>query len=131
MTFLLDTHVWLWMLREPEKLSEVALGLIDDSRNQLLLSAASTWEIAIKYSLNRLPLSEPPEVSVPGWMRESGVQGLGITHAHAMRVGAMQFHHRDPFDRLLVAQAQIEAIPILTADPVFHRYDVEVVSAAG
>ena len=130
MTLLLDTHVWLWMLTAPHRLSGAARQLVEDESTNLLLSAASSWEIAIKYALGRLPLPEPPELYVPERMHTTGVDALPVMHAHALRVSVLEPYHRDPFDRLLVAQSQVEGIPLLTADPVFGRYGIEVVPAA-
>jgi len=127
--YLVDTHIWLWMLTEPDRLNPGAREVIDDSDAELLLSAASSWEIAIKYAIGRLPLPEPPETYVPARLRSSGVEGLAVTHSHALRVAALEPHHRDPFDRLLVAQAQLERLTILTGDPVFGRYEVAVLPA--
>ncbi len=129
MTYLLDTHVWLWMLAAPERLGGAALAIVESIANRLLLSAASSWEIAVKHSIGRLDLPEAPEVYVPERMRLSGVEALAVGHAHALRVASLHLHHRDPFDRLLVAQAQLEGVAIVTADAVFERYDVEVVPA--
>ena len=130
MTVLLDTHVWLWMLTAPDRLSSAARALVEDASTTLLLSAASSWEIAIKYALGRLPLPEPPERYVPERMHTSGVSALPVEHSHALRVSALEHHHRDPFDRLLIAQSQVERVPLLTADAVFGRYDVEIIPAA-
>ncbi|MFI5044402.1 MAG: type II toxin-antitoxin system VapC family toxin [Acidimicrobiales bacterium] len=129
MKLLLDTHVWLWMLAEPDRLSDSTRQLIQDRRTALYLSAVSSGEIAIKHALGRLPRPEPPEHSVPARMRTTGVRGLPIEHAHALHVDTLEMHHRDPFDRLLVAQSQVEGLPLLTADRVFERYDIEVMSA--
>jgi PIN domain nuclease of toxin-antitoxin system len=122
---LLDTQVWLWLQASPTKLNADALGLVQDSRNSLLLSAASSWEIAIKYALGKLALPEVPGTYVPERMRRSGVDGLAVDHAHALHVASLPPHHRDPFDRLLIAQALLDGLVILTADPSFGRYDVE------
>lgn len=129
MRWLLDTHVWLWMLTAPERIHRAAADVIEDTGNQLLLSAASSWEIAIKYSIDRLPLPEAPETYVPARIRASGVDSLPITHTHALRVAALPRHHDDPFDRLLVAQAQVESLTVITADPAVGRYDIRVLSA--
>jgi PIN domain nuclease of toxin-antitoxin system len=126
---LLDTHVWLWLLTAPGQLSPSARALVEDRRTTLWLSAASSWEIAIKYELGRLPLPEPPERFVPERMRATDVDPLPIEHSHALRVSALEPHHRDPFDRLLVAQSQLERVPLLTADPAFDAYDVETIAA--
>jgi PIN domain nuclease of toxin-antitoxin system len=122
---LLDTHVWLWMLTAPERL-DAHRSLLEDPSSTLLLSAASSWEIALKYASGRLPLPEPPERYVPARMRTTQTEPLPITHAHTLAVGALPLHHRDPFDRLLVAQAQLLGIPLLTADAALQDYDVEV-----
>jgi len=129
-TVLLDTHVWLWMLAAPDRLSAAARELVENVDTRLLLSAASSWEIAIKYSLGRLAIPEPPPRYVPERMRATGVDALAIEHTHALRVSELEPHHRDPFDRLLVAQSQVEGAPLLTADPIFGRYDVETIPAA-
>jgi PIN domain nuclease of toxin-antitoxin system len=126
---LLDTQVWLWLLTAPGRLSPSARALVEDRRTTLWLSAASSWEIAIKYALGRLPLPEPPERYVPERMRVTDVDPLPIEHSHALRVSALEVDHRDPFDRLLAAQSQIERVPLLTADPAFDAYDVETIAA--
>ena len=121
MKALLDTHVWLWMLTAPERLGPQR-PVVEDAGNRLLLSAASTWEIAWKYATGRLELPEPPGSYVPARMRSTGVEPLPISSAHTLAAGALPLLHRDPFDRLLVAQAQQLRIPLLTADPVTsHR----------
>ena len=129
MRALLDTHVWLWMLAAPERLSPKARRLISAAETELFLSAASAWEIAIKHGLKKVVLPGSPEELVPEWMERTAVTPLPVLHRHALRVASLPRHHRDPFDRLLVAQAQIEELPLLTADRVFARYEVEVVRA--
>lgn len=100
-----------------------------DGANQLYFSAASAWEIAIKHALGKLPLPEPPETFVPARLQRDSITPLRVEVAHALRVAALPPVHRDPFDRLLVAQCVLERLPILTADPVFALYGIEVVSA--
>lgn len=129
MRVLLDTQVWLWMLAAPERLGSGARTFVEDANNALLLSAASSWEISIKHALGKLRLPEPPERFVPDRIRRTGVVPIVVEHAHALRVSALPGHHRDPFDRLLVAQAQLEDVPVLTADAAFFPYDVEVIAA--
>src|SRR3954471_11605866 len=99
MRLLLDTQCWLWMQAAPERFGSETTKLLLDRRTELFLSAASSWEIAIKYALGKLPLPEPPATYVPSRMRSSGVQGLSIEHAHALHVERLPAHHRDPFDR--------------------------------
>ncbi len=126
---LLDTQAWLWMLAAPDRLAAPARALVEDTRTTLVLSAASSWEIAIKHGLGKLDLPEPPASYVPSRIRSSGVTPLAVEHAHALAVADLPPHHRDPFDRLLVAQAQMESLPLLSADPAFDPYDIEVIAA--
>lgn len=125
--YLLDTHVWLWLQTTPERLRPEVGELLADRTNTLLLSAASSWEIAIKHRLGKLSLPEPPAEYVPNRMRLSGVTPLPVEHEHALRVAELPDHHNDPFDRLLVAQAQELAIPIVTADKQLSAYSVNLV----
>ena len=129
MKVLLDTQVWLWMLAAPERLSKRSRALVISAENELVLSAASAWEIAIKYGLGKLQLPEPPSEYIPRLMARTGITPLPVHHRHALYVASLPRHHRDPFDRLLIAQAQLEELPILTADRTFRRYDVEVLLA--
>ena len=129
MRVLLDTQAWIWMLMAPERFSLESLRIVEDSKNELVLSAASAWEIGIKHGLGRLELPGAPESVIPDLMLRSGVEPLTISHAHALRAGALPPHHRDPFDRILVAQAQLESLPILTSDPLLSQYDVTVIEA--
>lgn len=129
MRILLDTQVWLWMLAAPERLSKRSRALIIESSNELVLSAASAWEIAIKHSIGKLPLPEPPIEYVTRLMASTAVSPLPVYHRHALHVSTLPLHHADPFDRLLIAQAQLEALPVLTADSVFRRYDIETLPA--
>ena len=131
MRILLDTQAWLWMLMGPERFSLYALGIVEDASNELVLSAASAWEIGIKHELGRLELPGAPESVIPDLMLRSGVEALPISHAHTLRASTLPPYHRDPFDRLLVAQAQMEGVPILTADSQIPLYDVDVIPAEG
>ena len=126
MRILLDTQCWLWIQVSPDRFSAEALRIVQDPGNDLLLSAASSWEIAIKYALGKLPLPEPPGTYVPGRMRTSGTTSLPVEHSHALHVAELPGHHRDPFDRLLISQAHLERLVVLTADPQFDAYDVEL-----
>jgi len=128
MKALLDTHVWLWLQTTPERLSGEALALVEDTSNDLFLSAASAWEIAIKYALGKLPLPEPPDRYVASRLELSGTAALPVEIRHAVHVAALPPHHRDPFDRLLVAQAQLENLVLVTADGQLAPYGVEMVT---
>ena len=127
---LLDTHVWLWWFLEPKRLSSQAVRLMEDTDTTLFLSAASSWEIAIKYALKKLRLPESPGRYIPTRLERGAVTALPIEHAHALRVAELPHHHRDPFDRLLIAQAQLEGATVATADPRFLLYEVDVLWAA-
>jgi PIN domain nuclease of toxin-antitoxin system len=129
MRILLDTQCWLWMAFAPERFTTAARRLVEARDNVLYLSAASAWEIAIKHALGKLRLPEPPGIYVPARIAALGVESLAIDHHHALRVATLPPHHRDPFDRLLVAQAQIEDVAILTADALLRAYDVETIAA--
>lgn len=129
MRFLLDTHVWLWLQARPDRVADDVRAQLADGSTVLFLSAASSWEIAIKNALGRLPLPEPPRTYVPSRMRHDGVDGLPVTHAHALHVASLPPHHGDPFDRLLVAQAQLEGLTVVTADRQLERYDVPLLRA--
>ena len=126
MTILLDTHTFLWWITDDRQLSASARDFIRDKKNDLLLSSASAWEIAIKTSLGKLPLPESPEVFIPRHMRINQFRPLPISVDHALAVSALPHHHRDPFDRLLVAQAQMENIPLRSADPILRSYAVQI-----
>lgn len=129
MRLLLDTQSWLWLQVSPDRLNQQAIAVASNPAVDLLLSAASSWEIAIKYALGKLPLPSAPAEYVPDRMRISGVAALPVTHSHALHVGQLPHHHRDPFDRLLIAQAQLDGLTVLTSDKVFEKYDVPVLWA--
>lgn len=126
MRYLLDTQSWLWIQVAPERLNHDTIVLLEDPSAEFLLSAASSWEISIKYALGKLPLPAAPKDYVPDRMRSSGVIGLPVTHTHALHVASLPDHHRDPFDRILVSQAQLDVLTVVTADRAFERYDVPV-----
>jgi PIN domain nuclease of toxin-antitoxin system len=129
MRLLLDTSCWLWMTAAPDRLSDATRNLLIDERTELYLSAASAWEMAIKHGLGKLQLPVPLEHYLPSRLAAFRTNPLPVEHAHAIRVSMLPTHHRDPFDRLLIAQAQIENLAILTSDRLFDRYEVEVVRA--
>jgi PIN domain nuclease of toxin-antitoxin system len=124
---IIDTECWLWWHLSPERLGSRALALFEERRVPLLLSAASSWEIAIKVGLGKLTLPAPPDRFVPQQLAEDDIDALPITHAHALRLASLPAYHSDPFDRLLVAQAAVERCSLLTADPQLTAYDVEII----
>lgn len=127
MRVLADTHVMLWWLRDDRRLSERAVAILENGSNDVLWSIASSWEIAVKLAIGKLELDKPPERLFAELVGEQGVALLPIGHDHCVRLAALPLHHRDPFDRMLVAQAQQERVPILTADTKLTAYDVQVV----
>lgn len=127
MRILLDTSAFLWSNIEPARLSSRAASLIQDGANDLVLSAVSAWEVAIKHRLGQLELPQEPGPYVSSRIVLDRLSALPIEISHALQVSALPLLHRDPFDRLLIAQAQLERLPILTSDPNITRYDVEVI----
>jgi PIN domain nuclease of toxin-antitoxin system len=128
--YLLDTNVFLWGAGTPDKLNQQATRLLSSLSSELYLSAASSWEMAIKFALGSLPLPKPPWQFIPQAMRVMSLLSLDITHLHSVAAGQLPRHHRDPFDRMLIAQASSEEMVLLTADNVFAKYDVETLFCA-
>jgi PIN domain nuclease of toxin-antitoxin system len=124
-TFLLDTHTFLWMASEPDRLGPVARTHVEEPSSELHLSIASVWEMAIKASLGRLTLPGPVDRFVREQLTATRTSLLGIDVAHAAVVAELPWHHRDPFDRLLVAQAYSAGFVLLSRDAAFDAYDVE------
>lgn len=123
MKLLLDTHAALWWLSGDERFGEQAAHHLTDEKNQVLLSAAVVWEVAIKRSLGRL---DAPEDLAPALL-DAGVQALAVTVDHAAAVEHLPWHHRDPFDRMLVAQASIEGAAIVSRDASLRPYGVALI----
>lgn len=124
MKYLLDTNVFLWSNGAPEKLNRRATTILSGS-SEVYLSAASSWEIAIKFALRVLRLPSPPKQFIPDALRMLSIRSLEISHFHSLAAGALPPHHRDPFDRMLIAQACSEEMVLLTADKIFAKYEVE------
>jgi len=127
MKALLDTHAFLWWITDDQRLSSRVREIIADKANEILFSAASAWEIAIKTGLGRLQLPADPEIFISEQLELNAIEALPVRIGHALHVYQLPSYHRDPFDRLLIAQAQLEKLPILTADPQISRYPVEVI----
>jgi PIN domain nuclease of toxin-antitoxin system len=125
--YLLDTNVFLWSSGAPEKLNREAAAILSSATSEAYLSAASSWEIAIKFALRALKLPSSPSQFVPDAMRILSLRSLEISHFHCLAAGALPVYHRDPFDRMLIAQAGAENLVLLTADRVFAKYDVETI----
>ena len=128
MRYLLDTHTFLWWVFDIPKLGPRAREIMASPSSELLLSAVSAWEISIKWSLGRLQLAKPPAEFVPQQMAANNISPLVVEVAHTLKVAELQRHHRDPFDRMLAAQALVEGLPILSSDDILTKYGVEVIS---
>jgi PIN domain nuclease of toxin-antitoxin system len=122
---LLDTHAFLWLVTDDPKLSATAKAVFLENDNELLLSAVTGFEIAVKYSLGKLGLKEPPEPFIHKRIQANALIPLAITIEHTMLLADLPFHHRDPFDRLLVAQALSDSLPILSADALLSAYGIQ------
>ncbi len=127
MKALLDTHVFLWWVMDDKKLIPYIRKFIADEANELFLSSASCWEIAIKTKMRRLTLPDRPDRFIPDQMSANNIAGLPIQLIHALHVYNLPDHHRDPFDRMIVAQARIEKMPVITNDPLIADFDVRII----
>jgi PIN domain nuclease of toxin-antitoxin system len=124
MKLLLDTHTFLWFIEDNLSLSIKAKNLLESDRD-LFISIASLWEISIKISLGKLTLTEPLKVFIVDQLKKNDIEILPIEIEHLVLVSALPFHHRDPFDRLLIAQSVIEEMPIVSIDSQFDLYSVK------
>lgn len=124
MKLLLDTHSFMWFVAADARLSKTAREAIEDAANEKFVSVASAWEIAIKHSLGKIILSEPYEIFMPRQIAVNGFELLNITVEHTAIVAKLELHHRDPFDRLLIAQAMSEGMTIISKDDAFKAYPV-------
>lgn len=127
MRILLDTHAFLWWTSDSPELTDNVRAIIADETTECWLSLASCWEMAIKISLGKLRLSAPLERFIPEQLAANGIRLLNIDFRHIGAVEDLPFHHRDPFDRLLVAQALAEDLVLVTKDNAFTRYEVKCV----
>lgn len=127
MRVLLDTHAFLWLVTGDPRLSERARAVFLDEANELLFSAVSSFEISVKYALGKLELAQPPREFIAARIRNNALTPLPIALEHTYRLAHLPPHHRDPFDRLLIAQAQEEDIPLLSADAAMQAYDVALI----
>lgn len=129
MKVLLDTNAAIWLASSPDMMRTATVELLKDDATALVLSAVVPWEIAIKWRSGKLTLPEHPREWAARLAREFKVQVLPVDQGHVVQVADLPDHHGDPFDRLLIAQAQVEKLPIVTADRHFDAYDVEVIAA--
>jgi PIN domain nuclease of toxin-antitoxin system len=128
MNLLLDTHVFLWFVNDHPKLSNHLKDLIEDDDNVSYLSMASLWEMSIKFNLGKLTLEPDYEEFVEREVITSSIKLLKIELEHLKINAALPFHHRDPFDRLIIAQAVVENLPIISVDSAFDKYSVTLIS---
>lgn len=128
MSILLDTNVFLWAAGIQGRLSESAKTLLEDPDQSIFFSAASGWEIAVKWAQGRLKLPWPPAEVVKVVVSTAGLSQLPISVSDACAVADLPFHHNDPFDRLLIAQARMNGLRLITADPILEKYDVDVIA---
>lgn len=124
MRVLLDTHTFLWWIQGADDLSAAARRTIADSKNECWLSIASAWEMAIKIAQGKLKLPADLDRFLPEQLARNGFQALPITLKHVSRVASLPFHHRDPFDRLLIAQSLEDGLSVVSVDKVFSKYKV-------
>lgn len=125
MNYLLDTHTFLWFINDDESLSSTAKALIEDPENAIYLSVASIWEMAIKVSLDKLEMPSPFTDFIDEQLDENTITLLNIKTAHTGIVTTLPYHHRDPFDRLIIAQSKVEDIPIIGKDAIFDDYGIK------
>jgi PIN domain nuclease of toxin-antitoxin system len=125
MSFLVDTHTLLWWLFNDRRLSRRARAVLADPENRIVVSAASAWEISIKHRLGRLDSAGPLLREFSLWMEKAGFVELPVTHEHAIRAGAWEIAHRDPFDRMLAAQSTLDGLRLVSRDPVFADFGLE------
>jgi PIN domain nuclease of toxin-antitoxin system len=124
MRLLLDTHAFLWFIMGSANLSVNARALIENPANERHLSVASLWEVAIKATLGKLTLSAPFDELIPAQLKLNGIDLLNIKVDHLSALTTLPFHHRDPFDRLIIAQAMVEKLPVISIDAAFDTYGV-------
>jgi PIN domain nuclease of toxin-antitoxin system len=127
MRAILDTHVILWWVTNNPQLSQAVRDIIADSENTLYLSVASSWEIIIKFKTGKLPLPELPTQFIQSCLRVNRFENMAIDLPHVLQINTLPDHHKDPFDRILIAQAQVENIPILTVDRLIVQYPVQTI----
>lgn len=127
MKALIDTSSFLWFIGGSEKLSKNARDFMENFDNELFMSVVSLWEIGIKISINKLELAEPFDTFIPQKIKENELTVLSIELPHIFQMMKLPFHHRDPFDRLIIAQSIAEQLPIIGCDGFFKSYDIDII----
>src|SRR5689334_23286388 len=124
MRLLLDTHTLIWFAEDSPQMPDYTKTVLEDGQHEKWVSVASVWEIAIKYRLGKLALAEPPEEYLPYIIKGGGISILPVLFEHAVYVSKLALHHKDPFDRLLVAQSLLESMPLVSADAMLDAYGI-------
>jgi len=127
MNLLLDTHAFVWWANEPDKLSDKVLNLLKNRENQLILSVASAWEMQIKMQLGKLKLETALQDLIKSQQITNELKILVVNLKHVLELDKLPYHHKDPFDRILIAQANIEDFTIVSKDDIFSKYPVKVI----
>ncbi len=125
MKFLLDTHVFLWWITDSPLISERVRQLMIEGSSELFWSSASSWEISIKYANGKLPLPDKPEIFIPSELANNRISSISLTDEHSFLAGKLPKHHRDPFDRVLIAQSNFENMPLVSSDQIMSQYKVK------
>ena len=127
MRFLLDTHVFLWWIMDAPMISDRVRRIMTEGTSDLFWSSASSWEVSIKYAIGKLPLPDKPEVFIPMALVNNRITSLSITDEHSFQAGKLPIHHRDPFDRMLIAQSNFEKMPLISNDQTVSQYDAAII----
>lgn len=127
MPTLLDTNAFLWFISGNDRLTDNARNYITDINNELVLSIASLWEIAIKTSIGKLELLKPFDQLIPDQLEKNSIEILPINLNHVSAIINLEFHHRDPFDRIIIAQGLTEHMPVITSDAIFCKYPIDII----
>ena len=125
--YLIDTHILLWWIFDDPKLDRNIRGIIQNPSNKIVVSSASAWEIATKYRIGKLPEAKELLENYENILQKARFSLLSITTAHSLRAGSLPIQHRDPFDRMIMAQSELEKIPVITYDPAFKTGLIEVI----
>jgi len=127
MSYLIDTHVLLWWVFDDPKLCDISRQILKNTNHTIYVSSASAWEIATKYRIGKMPEAKQLLSDYEPLLKQMGFNELAVSTAHALRAGQLPIEHRDPFDRMLMAQSEIEAIPIISYDKAFHHDFINVI----
>ncbi|MGD0465468.1 MAG: type II toxin-antitoxin system VapC family toxin [Gammaproteobacteria bacterium] len=127
MKYLLDTHIFLWWLTKAQNLSKKIIDIIKNPENELYLSAISSWEICTKIQIKKLWLPEDPIYYIPKKINEHNIFELDINHKHSLQLSSLPLIHKDPFDRMLIAQAIVEKMVLLSFDKIFKKYPITTI----